>query len=88
MSDMVVNDSDNNFYSISLLKKIFGPFFHIEPCKIQFSEEVNGDDDFSIISEIPSYYLYIQCKKEAIDNVRDYFLKSESEMKILRITKK
>lgn len=87
MSDTIIDDSDNNFYSINLLKKIFGPFFSIEPCKIELTEEVDSDDDIVIMSEIPSYYLYIQCKKEVLDNAKNYFLKSESSTKILRITK-
>lgn len=78
-SDTIVSDSENNFYSVSLLKKIFGQFFSIEPCKIEFHEEIDEDDDFLILSEIPNYYLYIQCKKEIIDNAR--------KTKVLRITK-
>jgi len=79
-SDTIVRDSENNFYSIDLLKKIFGYSFSIEPCKIEITEEYHEYGDFSILSEIPTYYLYIQCKKEIIDNVKDE--------KILRITKK
>lgn len=79
MSDTVVSDSDNNFYSIGLLKKVFGDFFSIEPCEIEYSEEIEGNEDFLVVSEIPSYYLYIQCKKEIIEEV--------SEEKVLRITK-
>ena len=79
MSDTIVNDSNNNFYSIGLLKKVFGDFFSIEPCEIEFSEEVEEEDDFSIVSEVPSYYLYIQCKKEIIEEIK--------EEKVLRITK-
>lgn len=77
MSDTIVSDSENNFYSVSLLKKIFGERFHIEPCQIDFTREINEEEDFSIVSEIPSYYLYIQCKKEIIDNAR--------KAKVLRI---
>lgn len=79
MSDTIVNDSDNNFYSIGLLKKVFGEFFSIEPCEIEYNEEIEGDEDFLVVSEIPSYYLYIQCKKEIIEEV--------NEEKVLRITK-
>lgn len=70
MSDTIVKDSDNNFYSLGLLRKIFGDLFIIEPCKVEISEEFDEGDDISILSEIPSYYLYIQCKKEIIDAVR------------------
>lgn len=81
MSDTIVRDSLNNFYSVGLLNKIFGSFFAIEPCMIETYEEYdNIDDELSILSEIPSYYLYIQCKKEIIDNVKND--------KILAITKK
>jgi len=80
MSDTIVSDSENNFYSIGLLKQIFGKFFYIEPNRVEFTEELDEDDDFSILSEIPSYYLYIQCKKEVIDNAK--------KTKVLRITKK
>lgn len=76
-SDTIVSDSENNFYSISILKKIFGEFFYIEPCKIEIEEELYEDDEFSILSEIPSYYLYIQFKKESIENAKT---------KVLRIT--
>lgn len=79
-SDIVVSDSDNNFYSIGLLKKIFGPLFGIEPCKVEFTDQWDEEDDFSILSQIPSYSLYIQYQKEIIEN-----LKNE---KVLRITKK
>lgn len=79
MSDTIVNDSNNNFYSIGLIKKVFGDFFSIEPCQIEYNEEVEGDDEFLVVSEIPSYYLYIQCKKEIIEEV--------NEEKVLRITK-
>lgn len=79
-SDIVVSDSDNNFYSIGLLKKIFGPLFGIDPCKVEFTDQWDEDDDFSILSQIPSYSLYIQYQKEIIEN-----LKNE---KVLRITKK
>ena len=77
MSDIVVKDSDNNFYSVSLLKKIFGQSFLIEPCKIELIEEFVKEDDFEIVSEIPLYYLYVQCKKEIIDNVRKQFFKNK-----------
>lgn len=70
MSDTIVKDSDNNFYSLGLLRKIFGDLFIVEPCKVEISEEFDEGDDISILSEIPSYYLYIQCKKEIIDKVR------------------
>lgn len=70
MSDTVVRDSENNFYSIGLLKKIFGDFFYIEPNKIEITEEWDGDDDFCTLTEIPSSYLYIQCKKEIINDVK------------------
>lgn len=79
-SDIVVRDSLNNFYSVRLLKKIFGERFYIKTCEIEIDEELDEDDDISILSEIPSYYLYIQCKKEIIDNVKNE--------KVLRITKK
>jgi len=79
-SDIVVSDSNNNFYSIGLLKKIFGPLFIIEPCKVEFTDEWNEDDEFSILSQTPSYSLYIQYQKEMIDNLRNE--------KVLRITKK
>lgn len=80
ISDTVVSDSDNNFYSIGLLKKIFGSFFYIEPCRIDFYEEIDEDDDFCIVSEIPTYYLYIQCEKEIIDSVKNE--------KVLKMVKK
>lgn len=81
VSDIVVKDSLNNFYSIGLLKEVFGDFFTIEPDWIEMTEEYDEiDDDISILSEIPSYYLYIQCKKEIIDNVKND--------KVLAITKK
>ena len=70
MSDTIVKDSENNFYSIGLLKKIFGNFFYIEPNKIEITEEWDEDEDFSTLTEIPSYYLYIQCKKEIINDVK------------------
>ena len=76
-SDTIVSDSENNFYSIYILKEIFGEFFYIEPCKIEIEEELYEDDEFSILSEIPSYYLYIQLKKENIENAKT---------KVLRIT--
>jgi hypothetical protein len=79
-SDIVVSDSDNNFYSIGLLKKIFGPLFGIDPCKVEFTDEWDEDDEFSILSQIPSYSLYIQYQKEIVDNLRND--------KVLRITKK
>ena len=79
MSDTIINDSENNFYSIDLLRNIFGYSFIIEPCKTEITEELDGDDEFLILSEIPSYYLYIQCKKEIIDNAKT---------KVLQITKK
>jgi len=78
MSDIVVRDSDNNFYSIGLLKKIFGNLFPIELCKIEFIEELDGDDEFLILSQIPCYSLYIPCEKEAIDKIK--------KSKVLRIT--
>ncbi len=69
-SDTIVSDSENDFYSIGLLEEIFGNLFIIDPCKIEITEEFEGDDDFLIMSEIPTYYLYIQCKKEIIDNAK------------------
>lgn len=75
MSDTIVRDSKNNFYSIGLLMKIFGNFFLINPCKVEINEEIDEDDDFLIVSEIPSYYLYIQCKKEIIENAKIKVLK-------------
>lgn len=69
-SDIIVNDSDNNFYSVELVKEIFGPYFSIEPDKIEFYDEIDEDDDLCIVSEIPNYYLYIQCKKEIIEEVK------------------
>ena len=80
ISDTVVRDSNNNFYSIGLLKKVFGSFFYIEPCRIDFYEEIDEDDDFCIVSEIPTYYLYIQCEKEIIDSVKNE--------KVLKMVKK
>lgn len=80
MSDTIVRDTDNNFYSVGLLKRTFSDFFSIEPCKIEYDEEYEGDEDFLVVSVIPSYYLYIQCKKEIIENVK--------EEKVLRITKR
>ena len=76
-SDTIVSDSRNNFYSINLLKKIFGEFFSIEPCKITFDVEVETIGEITILSKIPSYYLYIQCKKGIIDNVKKKILKSK-----------
>ena len=70
MSDTIVSDSESNFYSIGLLRKIFGPFLTIEPCKVELVEEFVDYDDFSILSEIPSYSLYIQCKKEIIESAK------------------
>ena len=70
MSDTVVSDSENNFYSIGLLKEIFGDYFYIEPNKIEITEEWDGDEDFLTLTEIPSSYLYIQCKKEIINDVK------------------
>lgn len=78
-SDIIVMDSLNNFYSVRLLKKIFGNGFHITPNMIEVDEELYEDDDFSILGEIPSYYLYIQCKREIIDSVKNE--------KVFRITK-
>jgi len=69
-SDIIVNDSDNNFYSVELVKEIFGPYFSIEPDKIEFYDEIDEDDDLCIVSKIPNYYLYIQCKKEIIEEVK------------------
>lgn len=69
-SDTIVSDSDNNFYSVDLLKEIFGNFI-INPGRDECAEEIEGDDDFCVMSFIPSYYLYIQCKKEVIDKVKN-----------------
>ena len=79
-SDKIVKDSNNNFYSIGLLKKVFGGLFIIVPCKVGLDEELDEDEEFSILSEVPSYSLYIQCEKEIIDSVRG--------TKVLKITKK
>jgi len=79
MSDIIVSDSDNNFYSVGLLKKIFSDFIYIEPCKIEIDDEMDEYNDFSILSEIPSYYLYIQCRKEIVEEVK--------KSKALKITK-
>ena len=76
----IVKDSNNNFYSIGLLKKVFGGLFIIDPCKVGLDEELDEDEKISILSEIPSYSLYIQCEKEIIDSVK--------ETKVLKITKK
>ena len=73
-SDTIVSDSDNNFYSIGLVEKIFGPHFIIEPNRIEFYEEIDEDDDLCIVSEIPTYYLYIQCKKDIIKEVKTKIL--------------
>lgn len=81
MSDTIVKDSDNNFYSVHLLKKIFGPFFYIEPCEVELIEEIDEELDFEIISEIPLYHLYIQCKKEIIDVVKQQISKNKSKTK-------
>lgn len=81
MSDTIVKDSMDNFYSVDLLKQVFGSFFIIEPCKVEIIEETDENDNLGIVSEIPSYYLYIQCKKEIIDNVRDSF-NNKSKIKI------
>ena len=70
-SDTIVSDSENNLYSISLLKRVFGPNFYIEPCKIEFTEELDEDDDFAILSEIPACFLYIQCPKEVLESVKE-----------------
>ncbi len=70
MSDTIVKDSDNNFYSIGILRKVFGYMFIIEPGKVEFYEELDEDDDFSIVSEIPSYSFYFQCSKEDIDKAK------------------
>jgi len=80
ISDTVVSDSDNNFYSIGLLKKVFGSFFYIDPCMIEFYEEIDDEDGLYIVSEIPTYYLYIQCEKRIIDSVKNE--------KVLRMVKK
>lgn len=80
ISDTIVRDTDNNFYSVGLLKRIFGSFFYIEPGMIEFYEEIDEDDDFCIVSEIPTYYLYIQCEKEIIDSVKN--------KKVLKMMKK
>lgn len=69
-SDTIVSDSANNFYSIGLLEEIFSNLFIIEPCKIEIDEEIEGEEDFFVVSEIPTYFLYIQCKKEIIDNAK------------------
>lgn len=81
-SDTIVKDN-NNFYSIGLLEKIFGQYFSIEPCEVELTEDIDENDDFTIVSEIPSYYLYIQCKKEIIDNVRNQFSEDETKQKII-----
>ena len=70
-SDTLFLDSDGNFYSECLLKKIFGPYFYIDPCKTEFIEEMIEEEDIDILSEIPTYSLYIQCKGEIIDEVRE-----------------
>lgn len=79
MSDTIVRDSDNNFYSLGILRKVFGPMFIIEPSKVEFYEEIDEDDDFSIVSEIPSWSFYFQCSKEAIDSAKGN--------KVLKLTK-
>ena len=71
MSDTIVRDSDSNFYSINLLRRFFGPFFGIDTSRVEIYEEIDGDDDFFIMSEIPTYSLYIQCSKEIIDKAKD-----------------
>ena len=42
-SDIIVSDSDNNFYSVELVKKIFGPHFIIEPDRIEHYEEIDEE---------------------------------------------
>lgn len=77
-SDTIVNDSNGNLYSIFLLKEIFGNRFIIDPCHNDFSYEVEEDNDFCMLSEIPFYFLYIQCEKEIIDEVRNDFNNKKS----------
>lgn len=84
ISDTIVKDSDNNFYSIGILKKIFGPRFMIEPCKIEFIREFDEEDDCTIMEEIPSYYLYIQCKKEIIDEIKNDFIINKKQKKLIK----
>ena len=75
-SDTIVSDSDNNFYSIGLVEKIFGPHFIIEPNRVEFYEEIDEDDDLCIVSEIPTYYLYIQYPKDIIKEAKTKKLKN------------
>lgn len=70
-SDTIVSDSENNIYSISLLKKVFGPKFYIEPCKVEITESLDEADDFAILSEIPAYFSYIECSKEVLESVKE-----------------
>ena len=71
-SDRIYLDSDGNYYSMRILLDTFGDGFHIEPCRTDFIDEIDRGE-ITIISEIPSYSLYIQCKKSVIDKVRREF---------------
>ena len=87
MSDTIIKDTDNNLYSIRLVRQIFGSNFIIEPCMIDIIETWEEDDEFAIMSEEHLYYLYIQCKKEVLDNVRGQCFKYDTKVRKLISTK-
>lgn len=73
--DEIVKDSNNNFYSIRIFKKIFGDAFKIISNKIGLVDDIVEEDGIFIVGFIPLYCLHIQCKKEIIDNVKNEFYK-------------
>lgn len=80
MSDTIVLDSENNHYSVNVLEQVFGRFFSIEPSRIEYDEEVDEDDDFCIVSEIPTFSTYIQCSKKSLESVREKFKKIDQKI--------
>lgn len=69
LSDTITEDDKGNMFNLLLLKKIFGPFFYIEPRNIEIKTTFIEYDDFIIGNEIPSYSIYIRINKEMIDKV-------------------
>ena len=55
------------------IASIFGnevsPVFEFGNIAILVYNEIDEDDDLCIVSEIPTYHLYIQCEKEKIKEV-------------------
>lgn len=79
MSDTIVKDSDDNFYSMGLVRRIFGNMFIIDPEKVDVEEKLFDDGDICIGSEIPSYSLYIQCEKKYIEEAKTKYLKLDRD---------